>query len=158
MASVDVGQTAPDFNLFDTAGEQVSLSRRRGKNVVIAFFPGAFTGVCTTELCSFRDSMADYGDLDAVVLAISVDSHFANDGFAKANNLNFPVLSDYSRKAVNDYGVALNDFAGMEGYTAAQRAVFVIDKDGTVRWKWIADSPGTLPDFDAVKRAVADLH
>ena len=92
-----VGQTAPDFTLFDTARKQVTLSSLRGQQVVLAFFPAAFTGVCEKELCTFRDSMAELNGLNATVLAISVDAPFSNAGFATKNGLTFPVLSDYTR-------------------------------------------------------------
>lgn len=151
------GQPAPDFSLLDTTRERVSLSGLRGKNVVIAFFPAAFTGTCKKELCTFRDSLAALNDLNAAVLGISVDGPFSNGAFARDNDLNFPVLSDYDRSTVKAYGVELPNFAGMPGYTAAQRSVFVVDGDGIVRWSWIADNPGQEPDYAAVTSAVEAL-
>ncbi len=148
------GQTAPDFTLFNHEKKPVTLSDLRGKKVVLAFFPAAFTGVCTKELCTFRDSMAAMNDLNATVLGISVDAPFSNAAFAKQNELNFPLLSDYARGAVRAYGVALDNFAGMEGYTASQRAVFVVDEAGKVVYEWIAPNPGVEPDYDAVKAAL----
>ena len=152
-----IGSDAPDFSLFDTKRETVSLSGLRGKNVVLAFFPAAFTGVCEKELCSFRDALAAFNDLDATVLGVSVDAPFSNAAFAEKNGVNFPVLSDYTRAAVKAYDVGHDDFAGMAGYTAAKRSVFVVDKDGKLRWSWVADNPGQEPDYDAVQAAVKGL-
>ena len=145
---------APDFTLLDTSRNAVTLSALKGQKVVVAFFPAAFTGVCEKELCTFRDSLASLKDLNATVLAISVDAPFSNAAFAQNNDLNFPVLSDYSRATVRAYGVAHDDFAGMEGYTAAKRSVFVVDADGQLTWSWVAPSPANEPDYDAVKAAL----
>ena len=153
----DIGSDAPDFTLFDQKRETVTLSELRGKNVVLAFFPAAFTGVCEKELCTFRDSLAAFNDLEASVFGISVDAPFANAAFADKNSINFQVLSDYSRAAVNAYEVAHDDFAGMTGYTAAKRSVFVVDKEGKLRFSWVADNPGQEPDYDAVQAAVKAL-
>jgi len=150
-----LGTIAPDFSLPDTTREAVTLSGLRGKKVVLAFFPAAFTGVCEKELCTFRDSLPAFNDLNATVLGISVDAPFSNGAFSEANNLNFQVLSDYSRSTLYAYGVALHDFAGMSGYTASQRAVFVIDEVGKVAYEWIAPNPGVEPDYDAVRAVLS---
>ena len=155
--AVEVGQQAPDFKLYDVDRKERSLSEFRGKNVVLAFYPGAFTGVCTTEVCTFRDRMDSLNSLNAQVLGISVDGAFAQKVFSDQNNLNFPLLSDFQRQAVNDYGVTLPNFAGMEGYVAAQRAVFVVDNGGVVRYKWIAPNPGVEPDYDEIQAELAKL-
>ena len=130
---IEVGTPAPDFTLVDTMREAKSLQDFKGRSTVLAFFPGAFTGVCEKELCTFRDSMAELNDLNANVVGISVDAPFSNGAFAERNALQFPLLSDYRREAVESYGVALPDFAGMSGYTAAQRSVFILDAEGVVR-------------------------
>lgn len=153
----DIGNDAPDFTLFDHNREAVTLSGLRGKNVVLAFFPAAFTGVCEKELCTFRDALANFNDLNATVFGLSVDAPFANAAFAEKNSLNFQILSDYGRKAVQAYDVAHDDFAGMEGYTAAKRSVFVVDKEGKLRFSWVADNPGQEPDYAAVEAAVEAL-
>ncbi|MCA9491272.1 MAG: peroxiredoxin [Myxococcales bacterium] len=150
-----LGKPAPAFSLLDTGRKPVSLEEQRGHKVVLAFFPAAFTGVCEKELCTFRDAMAALNELDARVLAISVDAPFSNAAFAQRNALEFPVLSDYARTAVEAYGVAHHDFAGMPGYTAAKRSVFVVGPDGDVTWEWVAPNPGVEPDYDAVKAALA---
>lgn len=154
---VNVGSPAPDFKLPNQKREEVSLSSLKGKNVVLAFFPAAFTGVCEKELCTFRDAMANFNEMNATVVGISVDAPFANAAFAEKNNLNFDVISDYNREMVKAYGVNHDDFAGMPGYTAAKRSVFVLDKDGVVRWTWVAETPKNEPDYEAVKKAVAEL-
>lgn len=152
-----IGSEAPDFTLFNNKREKVTLSEQRGKNVVLAFFPAAFTGVCEKELCTFRDALALFNDLDATVYGISVDSPFANNAFAEKNQLNFPILSDYAREAVRAYGVAHDDFAGMPGYTAAKRSVFVVDKQGKIAFAWVADVPSQEPNYDDVQAAVKAL-
>ncbi len=149
------GQNAPDFTLLDTGREAVSLSTFRGSKVVLAFFPGAFTGVCTQEMCTFRDSLASFNALGATVLGICVDSPFANGEFAKKNDLNFKILSDYTRSTAEAYGIPFDNFAGMDGYVAANRSVFVIDENGTVIYEWVAPNLGTEPNYDEVQAAVS---
>jgi|TARA_B110000263_G_scaffold247125_1_gene259375 peroxiredoxin len=156
--AVEVGQKAPDFTLFDSAKQPTKLSDSKGKNVVLAFYPGAFTGVCTTEMCTFRDRFDSFNSMNAQVLGISVDGIFAQKAFSDANNLNFPLLSDYQREVGAAYGVSLPNFAGMEGYTASERAVFVIDKEGVVKFKWVGENPGVEPDYDEVQRQVDALN
>ena len=155
--AAEVGQQAPDFNLFDSAKQETKLSDSKGKPVVLAFYPGAFTGVCTTEMCTFRDRFDSFNSMNAQVYGISVDGIFAQKAFSDANNLNFPLLSDYNREVVTAYGVALPNFAGMNGYTASQRAVFVIDKGGVIQFKWIGENPGVEPNYDEVQRQVDQL-
>jgi peroxiredoxin len=156
--AAEVGQKAPDFELFDADKQPTKLSDLKGKNVVLAFYPGAFTGVCTTEMCTFRDRFDSFNSMNAQVFGISVDGIFAQKAFSDANNLNFPLLSDYGRKTVDAYGVSLPNFAGMEGYTASQRAVFVIDKAGVIQFKWVGENPGLEPDYDEVQRQVDKLN
>ncbi len=149
-----LGKKAPDFSLFDHNKQETSLSSFRGKKVILAFYPAAFTGVCKKELCTFEESLAELGQMNSAILGVSVDGPFANAAFAEANNLNFPLLSDYERSTVNAYGIALPDFAGMPGYTASQRAVFVIDESGDVIYEWVGEHPGLEPDYEAVKGAL----
>ena len=156
--AADVGQKAPDFTLYDSSNQETKLSDSKGKNVVLAFYPGAFTGVCTTEMCTFRDRFDSFNSMNAQVFGISVDGIFAQKAFSDANNLNFPLLSDYNRETVTAYGVALPNFAGMDGYTASQRAVFVIDKEGVIKFKWVGENPGVEPDYDEVQRQVDQLN
>ena len=157
MAAVSAGDKAPDFNLRSTDGEMVSLSDQSGSNVVLAFFPAAFTGVCQTEMCTFRDSLAAFNDMNAKVFGISVDPPFSQAEFSSQNDLTFPLLSDFGGATVDAYGVGLPNLAGIEGYNVAQRSVFVVDGDGNVRWSWVSDSPLNEPSYDDVKAAVAGL-
>ena len=135
--AVKVGNIAPDFLLFDTDKKPRSLSEFRGQKIVLAFYPGAFTGVCTKEMCTFRDSLTKFNELNSQVLGISVDSPFANKAFALQNNLKFPLLSDYSRVVSKQYGGVYEDFAGMQGYSASKRAIYIVDANGTVRYEWV---------------------
>ena len=151
------GSKAPAFSLPDTNRTIRTLDEFQGKKTVLAFFPAAFTSVCEKEMCSFRDSMAELNSLNANVIGISVDAPFANGAFAGKNGLEFPVLSDYRREATQAYGVALENFAGMEGYTAAQRSVFIIDGEGVIRYQWIAENPGIEPDYEAIKAELAAI-
>lgn len=155
--AVEVGQPAPDFTLYDTDRQQRSLSEFKGKNVVLAFFPAAFSGVCTKEMCSFRDQSGQFNSMNAQVVGISVDPPGSQKAWAEQNNLQFPLLSDFNRKVVNQYGVAFQNLGGMEGYVAANRAVVVLDKNGVVQYKWVAPNPGTEPNYDEVREAVGKL-
>ena len=154
---VQVGQEAPNFTLKNTNHDEVTLSELKGQNVVLAFYPAAFTGVCETELCTFRDNLSAFNNSNAVVFGISVDSPFANAGFKAKNDLNFQLLSDYTRSTVTAYGIALPNFAGMPGYTASERAVFVVDATGNIAYRWVGENPGVEPNYDEVAAAVAKL-
>jgi glutaredoxin-dependent peroxiredoxin len=147
---VEVGDKIPDVELVDTERTPVKLSSFKGKPVVFLFYPGAFTGVCTKEMCTFRDSLAKFNGLN--VVGISVDVPFANKAFKTQNSINFPLLGDYNREAVRSFGVYHENFAGMKGYTAAKRAVFVVDGDQTIRFKWVSENPGVEPDYETVAR------
>jgi peroxiredoxin len=155
--SIEVGKKAPEFKLYDTDRKERSLSEFSGKNIVLAFYPGAFTGVCTKELCNFRDSLSKFNNVNAQVIGISVDPPFSNKAFADQNKLTFPILSDFNRQVVKTYDVYHDNFVGLNGYTAAKRAVFVLDKQGTVRYKWISENPGVEPNYDEVFKAVESL-
>jgi len=155
--AIDVGTQAPDFTLIDQENKPHTLNSHKGRSVVLAFFPAAFSGVCDTEMCDFRDSLAELNSMDADVIGVSVDSRFANKEFATKHNLQFPVLSDYKREVIKQYDVVTENFAGMDGYTAATRSVFVLDKNGTLQYAWEAPKPPILPDYDEVKRAVKGL-
>lgn len=151
------GDAAPNFTLRSTDGDTVSLADQRGSAVVLAFFPASFTGVCQTEMCTFRDSLAKFNDLNAKVFGVSVDPPFSQAEFHKQNKLNFPLLSDFNGNTVNAYGVTLENLAGIEGYNVAQRSVFVIDASGNVAWSWVSDSPLNEPNYDDVQSALAAL-
>ncbi len=155
--AITVGQSAPDFTLHETPQQQRSLSDYRGKNVVIAFFPGAFTGVCTTEMCALRDRIDQFSSMNTEVIGITVDPPFAQAAWKAANNVEYTFLSDYNREVVNAYEVALPGLAGMQGYVAAKRAVTIVDGEGIVRYHWVSESPGVEPDYEEVRAAVAAL-
>jgi peroxiredoxin len=152
--AVQVGSKAAEFTLFDTEKQSRSLSEFHGKNVVLAFYPGAFTGVCTKEMCSLRDAMAKLNEFNAQVVGISVDAPFATKVFATQNNLQFPLLSDYTREVVRQYCGVHEDFAGLKGYTVSKRAVFIVDGNGIVKYVWISENPGVEPDYDAISKAL----
>ena len=149
-----IGDTAPDFTLKGTASDQpVTLSELRGeKNVVLLFFPLAWTSVCTDEMCSIRDNYSRYEDLDAVVFGISVDSPFALGAWAKEQGFSFPLLSDFNREAATSFGVLYDELLGLRG--VAKRAAFVIDKEGKVRYAEVCPTPKELPDFEKIKEAL----
>lgn len=155
--AVSVGDKAPGFTLFDTEKKTRSLNEFLGKKTVLAFFPGAFTGVCTKEMCALRDSMTRFNELNAQVVGISVDSPFANKAFAAQNNLQFPLLSDFTRAALRDYGIVHDGFSGLTGYAASKRSVFVLDKDGVVRYAWVSEVPSVEPNYEEVTRALASI-
>jgi peroxiredoxin len=152
-----VGDKAPDFTLYDTEKKPRSLKEFLGKKTVLAFYPGAFTGVCTKEMCTFRDSLSRFNALNAQVVGISVDAPFANKAFATQNNLQFPLLSDFNRTALKAYGIVHEGFSGLNGYSASKRSVFVLDKDGIVRYAWISDNPGVEPNYDEVTKALSSF-
>lgn len=153
---IEVGQTAPDFALFSDEKKEVKLSDFRGKNVILHFFPQAFTGVCTTQLCNARDNMGVYERLNAQVLGISVDSPFTLGKFKEDNDYNFPLLSDFNKTTIAEYGVLLENFVfGMKG--VSKRAAFVIDTEGVVRYAEVTPNPGELPDFVAIKEALESI-
>lgn len=149
-----VGLKAPSVALYDMDRKERSLNEFKGKKVVLLFFPGAFTGVCTKEACSFRDSLAQFNTLNAQVIGISVDSPIANKAFAEKNMLNFPLLSDHARKASRAYSGLFRNFAGVKGYSVPNRSVFVIDTKGKIRYSWISKDPGLEPNYDEVVKAV----
>jgi peroxiredoxin len=153
---IQVGQTAPDFTLVSSDKSTVSLTDYRGKNVVVLFFPFAFTGVCTTELCSMRDSIGLYQDLHADVLAISVDSPFTLAKFKEDNGFNFPLLSDFGKDVSAQYGALYEEFVlGLRG--VSKRAAFVVDAQGIVQYAEVLESAGDLPDFKAIQDQLAKL-
>lgn len=150
------GDKAPNFKLFDTEKKEVLLSDFKGKNVVLLFFPQSFTGVCTKELCRTRDDMAIYQNLDAQVLAISVDSVFTLGKFKEEQQFNFPLLSDFNKETSRAYDALYEDWIlGMKG--VSKRSAFVIDKQGTIRYAEVLESAGDLPNFDAIQHTLNSL-
>lgn len=147
---LEVGKEAPEFSLFSDQRKEMSLHDLRGHNVVLNFFPAAFTGVCTAQLCDARDNMKAYENLDAKILGISIDTIFALAKFKAENHYDFPLLSDFNKTVITEYGLVLKDFIfGMHG--VSKRAVVVIDKSGIVRHFEITASPADMPDLKKVR-------
>lgn len=153
---VDVGQRIPDVTLVSSERKPMKLSEL-SRPVVLAFFPGAFTGVCTKEMCTFRDSLEKFKGMNAQVVGISVDSPFAQKAFADQHGLNFTLLSDFNRQAVRAFGIEDPNFAGGQLPGVAKRSVFVVDKGGRVAYRWVSDNPGVEPNYDEVAAAARKL-
>lgn len=152
--ALTVGQKAPDFTLFSSDKTPVSLADYAGKNVVLLFFPMAFTSVCTAELCDMRDNLSTYTDLNADILAISVDSPFTLDKFKTEQSLPFPLLSDFNKEVSTAYGALYDNFVfNMRG--VSKRAAFVIGPDGTLKHAEVLENAGNVPDFKAVQAALS---
>jgi peroxiredoxin len=156
MSGLKVGAQAPDFTLLEAPGKTVSLSDEIKKGpVVLVFYPADFTSVCQEELCTFRDALAEYNNLGASVLGISVDGLFSHKAFKEANGIEFPLLSDWDKNVIKAYDVVHDEFVGMK--EVAKRSVFVVDTDGTIVYTWVSEDPGKLPPFEEVKMAVSKL-
>jgi peroxiredoxin len=151
------GTKAPDFTLVDTDMKPRSLKEFSGKNIVLAFYPGAFTGVCSKEMCTIRDAMTNFNSMNAQVIGISIDSPFANKAFANANGLTFPLLSDYTLEVSKMYAGIYENFAGLKGYIASKRAVFIIDKIGAVKYQWVTENPGVEPPYDEIIQVLRSM-
>lgn len=155
--SITKGQAAPDFQLYNTEKELVTLSEQKGKNVVLLFFPAAFTGVCTKELCRFRDEMSQYNNLNAQVYGISVDLPFTLGEFKKQQNYNFPLLSDFNKEVATTYGSIYSDWIlGLKG--VAKRSAFVIDKAGIVQYAEVLEDAGKEPDYVKIDEVLSGLN
>ncbi len=156
---INVTQQAPEISLFDSEMKPVKLSDFTGeKNVLILFFPMAFTGVCTKELCGVRDDIARYSNANAQVIGISVDSVFSLAKFKEEQGYNFPLLSDFNKIASNDYGCIYDSFTGMGMVGVSKRAAFVIDKAGLVQYAEVLESAGDIPNFDSINELLAKLN
>ena len=156
MPVIEAGAKAPDFTLTNQDRQPVTLSGLRGQPVVLAFFPAAFSSVCTKELCTFRDSLGRLNAARAQVFGISVDTFFTLKAFQTDQKLNFPLLSDFNKQAIRDYGVFNEDMIGLKGI--AKRAVFVIDKDGVVRHRQVLEDARNEPDYEKVFSVLAGLR
>ena len=152
-----VGETAPNFTLPDTDLKPRTLREFQGQKVVLAFFVGAFTNVCTKEMCAFRDSMARLIDLKAQVIGVSVNDPFSNKAFAQKNELTFPILSDVNREVIKAYNLESPDFSGIIGYTVSKRSIFVLDRKGVVRYSWITDDPIVEPPYDKIPEILSEI-
>jgi peroxiredoxin len=149
------GDKATGFTLPAKPGETIDVGDHLGKDkIVLLFFPLAFSRVCTEEMCGIRDSWDEWKTLDAKLFGISVDSPFVTDRFRDEMNIPFPILSDFNKEVAAQYGVLHEELMGLKG--VAKRAAFVLDKSGTVVYDWVSDDPSVMPDFDAIKTALAD--
>lgn len=154
---LSAGQKAPSFALFNSDKEKMSLEDLKGKNVLLLFFPQAFTSVCTKELCNVRDNISMYNNVNAQVLGISVDSLFTLDRYRKEQELNFPLLSDFNKEVSAAYGTLYDTWIfDMKG--VSKRSAFVIDKDGVVRYAEVLESAGDLPDFEKIDETLRSLN
>jgi peroxiredoxin len=155
--SATVGAKAPAFTLTDTEKKKVSLEDFKGQNLVILFFPMAFTSVCTAELCSVRDNLSMYNALNTAVVGISVDSPFTLGKFKADQQLNFPLLSDFNKEASQAYGAFYETFV-LDLKGVSKRAAFVVDKEGTLRYAEVLESAGDQPNFEAIKQTLNTLQ
>lgn len=155
--SISVGQKAPDFSLFNSEKHKVSLRDFKGRNVLLLFFPQAFTGVCTAELCSIRDNLQKYSNLNADVLGISVDSVFTLAKYKAEQQYNFPLLSDFNKEVSHDYGSLYHEWI-LEMKGVSKRSAFLVDKNGIVQYAEVLENPGEQPDFSAIDRVLSTLQ
>jgi peroxiredoxin len=153
---VSIGQPAPHFSLFNSEKQETDLSNLKGENVVLLFFPLAFTSVCTTELCSIRDNIAFYNGVNAKVFGISVDSVHSLAKFKDEQHLNFSLLSDFNKEVSTAYGSIYEKFGfGMRG--VSKRSAFVIDREGIIRYAEVLENAGLVPDFKKIKETLEGL-
>ncbi|MGZ8536667.1 MAG: redoxin domain-containing protein [Flavisolibacter sp.] len=154
---VKIGDKAPDFSLFDTEKKKQSLFDYKGKNVLLLFFPLAFTSVCTAELCDMRDNMKIYERLNAQPIGISVDSLHTLKKFKEEQGLNFPLLSDFNKKVSELYGSLYEEF-GFEMKGVSKRSAFLIDTEGIIQYAEVLENAGLQPDFKAIQVRLRGLN
>ena len=154
---IQVGQKAPDFSLFDTTKKKVSLTGLKGKNVLLLFFPLAFTSTCTKELCAIRDDISRYSNANAEVLGISVDSVYSLAKYKEEQGYNFPLLSDFNKETSAAYGSLYTEWKlDMRG--VSKRSAFIVDKEGVVQYAEVLEIAGDLPNFEAINQLLAELN
>jgi peroxiredoxin len=154
--NLTVGQAAPEFTLYDTGKNKVSLTGFKGKNVLILFFPQAFTSTCTKELCAVRDDISRYSNINAEVIGISVDSVFTLKKYKEDQQYNFPLLSDFNKEVSALYGALYTDWLlDMKG--VSKRAAFIVDKNGILAYAEVLENAGEIPDFAAINEKIAAL-
>jgi glutaredoxin-dependent peroxiredoxin len=154
--NLTIGQAAPEFTLYDTGKNKINLSDYKGKNVLLLFFPQAFTGVCTKELCAVRDDIGRYSNINAEVIGISVDSVFTLNKYKEDQQYNFPLLSDFNKEVSALYGALYTEWIlDMKG--VSKRAAFIVDKDGILAYTEVLESAGEMPDFTAINEKIAAL-
>ena len=154
---IEVGQSAPDFTLYDSSKKKVTLSEQKGHAVLLLFFPLAFTSTCTKELCAVRDNIAWYNNANAKVFGISVDALHTLAKYKEEQQLNFTLLSDFNKDVSALYG-SLYEMFGYNMKGVSKRSAFVIDKDGMVRYAEVLENAGEIPDFEAIKKTLDRLN
>ena len=154
---LEIGQPAPEFSLYDTTRNKLSLSDLRGQNVVLLFFPQAFSRVCTKELCSVRDNISLYNNVDATIIGISVDSVFTLAAYKEAQHYNFPLLSDFNKEVSSAYG-ALNHNWILDKKGVSKRSAFIVNKDGIIQYAEVLETAGEEPNFDAIQKILRELN
>ena len=155
--NIEIGQPAPGFTLYDSTKNKITLSDMKGQNVLILFFPLAFTSTCTAELCSIRDNISFYNNVNAKVFGISVDSLYTLAKYKADQNLNFTLLSDFNKEVSSLYG-SLYEMFGYNMKGVSKRSAFVIDKEGIVRYAEVLENASDLPDFEKIKTTLTALH
>jgi peroxiredoxin len=155
--SLKAGDKAPEFKLFNTQKKETALSDYKGKNVVVLFYPFAFSGTCTAELCNMRDSIAVYNNLNAEIFGVSIDSVFVQNKFKEDQKLNFELLSDFNKQTSKDYGSLYEDFIfGTKG--VSMRSAFVIDKEGIIRYAEVLEKASEQPNYEAIQNCLKQLN
>ena len=154
--SLEIGSRAPDFSLFDSDKNKVTLSDFTGKNILLLFFPLAFTSTCTKELCAVRDDISRYSNLNAQVIGISVDSVFALKKYKEEQHYNFHLLSDFNKEVSAMYG-SLYDNWILEMKGVSKRSAFIIDKTGLIQYAQVLEKAGDVPNFEAINEKLALL-
>lgn len=156
VSTLAIGTKAPDFTLPSTVGDKFTLSEQLGKeNVVLSFYVFDFSPVCTKEMCSFRDGLTELEKLNAKVVGISVDSLWSHKAFAQSFTIKFPLLSDFNKEISRTYGVLYEDLWGLRG--VSKRSIFVIDKGGIIRYRWVSEEPGKEPNYAEIQQALKSI-
>ena len=155
--ALQIGTAAPEFTLHDSEKNKVSLADYKGKSILLLFFPQAFTGTCTAELCNMRDNIADYNNVNAQVFGISVDSVFTLAKFKEDQKFNFPLLSDFNKSVSTAYQAIYDNWIlDMKG--VSKRAAFIIDKNGIIQYAEVLESAGDLPNFTAIQEKLVTIQ
>ena len=154
---IEMGQQAPDFSLYNSDKNKVTLSELRGQNVLLLFFPAAFSGTCTKELCSVRDNISMYNNADAKVFGVSVDTVYSLAKYKEDQKLNFALLSDFNKEVSASYG-CLYDLFSYDMRGVSKRSAFVIDKNGIVQFAQVLEKATDLPDFELIQKTLKSLN
>lgn len=154
--TISVGQAAPDFSLFDTDKQKVTLSEQKGKTILLLFFPQAFTSTCTKELCAVRDDIARYSNANAEVFGISVDSVFSLKKYKEEQNYNFPLLSDFNKDVSTEYGTIYSEWI-LEMKGVSKRSAFIVDAEGIIHYAEVLEKASDVPDFEAINTILSSL-